>query len=238
MTYKGASRWSCGVALSFFLGTGALFMSDFGDFKEYYDTSTGGRIPTGLPGGFFIYEAEGDERILFAETNVCKMYGCESFDEFMEFVGGSFKGMVHPDDLHRIENQIQAQTLFGEKRHDYVRYRILTKQGDEHYIEDFGHLLHWHSGKSFFYVFIVDVDKNEYFNRNRNSFAEAEILSQNNETDSLTGLFNMSFFYHKIQILISSPEGRRKDFSFIHFDIPNFKLYNERHGFRLGDELL
>lgn len=207
--------------------------------NTYYDANTGGKIPTGLPGGFFIYEADDDEeKILFAETNVCKLYGCEDFNEFMEYTGGSFKGMVHPDELHRIQNQIQAQTVFGEKRHDYVRYRILTKQGEERYIEDFGHLLHWLNGKSFFYVFIIDVDKNEFFNRSRNSFAEAEILSQNNETDELTGLFNMSFFYHKIQLLLNSYEGRRKDFSFIHFDIPNFKLFNERHGFKRGDELL
>ena len=75
---------------------------------EYYDTSTGGRIPTGLPGGFFIYEAEGEEKILFAETNIVRMYGCSDFAEFMEYTKGSFKGMVHPDDLHRVENQIVA----------------------------------------------------------------------------------------------------------------------------------
>ena len=122
---------------------------------DYIDTEMGGRIPSGLPGGFFIYEAEGDETILFAETNVVNMYGCDSFDEFMEYVGGSFRGMVHPDDLHKVENQIQAQTIFSEKRHDYVRYHIVTKSGDVRYIEDFGHLLHWKNGKSFYYVFIV-----------------------------------------------------------------------------------
>ena len=205
---------------------------------EYYVTNSGGCIPSGLPGGFFIYEAEGDEKILFAETNVVKMYGCKDFEEFLEFTGGTFSGMVHPDDFIRVENQIHAQTVYGEKRHDYVRYRIKTKQGDVKYLEDFGHLLHWKNGKSFYYVFIIDVDKNEFFNLNRNSFAEAEILSGNHETDSLTGLFNMSFFYNKTQKILSSLDGRRQDISFIHFDIPNFKLYNERHGFKLGDELL
>ncbi|MCR5098666.1 MAG: GGDEF and EAL domain-containing protein [Lachnospiraceae bacterium] len=206
--------------------------------EELLYTEMGGVIPTGLPGGFFIYEAEGDERILFAEPNVIKLYDCDTFDEFMEYVGGTFSGMVHPDDLYKIQNQIQAQTMFGEKRHDYVRYRILTKSGNERYIEDFGHLLHWQGGKSFFYVFIVDVDQNEYFNRSLNSYAEAEILTATNDTDPLTGLFNMSFFYQKVQSFLSTPEGRRQDIFFIHFDIPNFKLYNERHGFRLGDELL
>ncbi len=197
-----------------------------------------GSIPTGLPGGFFVYEAEGDEKILFAEQNIVQLFGCTSFEEFMEYVRGSFQGMVHPEDLHKIENQIQAQTLFGEKRHDYVRYRIITKQGEIRYIEDFGHLLHMENGKSVFYVFIVDVDQNEYLNVNRNSFAEAELLSRNQETDTLTGLFNMSFFYYRIQMMLAQPEAWRLHIAFVYFDIPNFKLYNERHGFKLGDELL
>ena len=52
--------------------------------------------------------------------------------------------------------------------------------------------------------------QNEYFNKNRNSFAEAEILSSNTETDELTGLLNMSFFYQSVQKLLASPENRRK----------------------------
>ena len=206
--------------------------------NQFYSFGNEGVIPTGLPGGFFIYEQNDDEKVLFAEKNIIKMYGCEDFEDFLKYVGGSFRGMVHPDDFHKIQNQIQAQTIFGEQRHDYVRYRIITKQGTVRYVEDFGHLLHSVDGKSFFYVFIVDVDKNEYFNQSRNSFAEAEVLSGVQETDSLTGLFNMSFFYHKVQMMISLPESRRQQLAFVHFDIPNFKLYNERHGFKLGDELL
>ena len=60
----------------------------------------------------------------------------------------------------------------------------------------------------------------------------------NRETDELTGLFNMSFFYQRVQTLMYAPDTRRKCMSIIHFDIPNFKLFNERNGFNLGDELL
>ena len=206
--------------------------------EDYIITKSGGIIPTGLPGGFFIYEAEGEESILYAEPNVIRLYGCDSFEEFYEHVGGTFKGMVHPDDVHKVENQIVAQTTASDKRHDYVRYRILTKDGKEKYIEDFGHLLHWRNGKSFFYVFIVDVDQNEFFNKNRNSYAEAELLSAHQDTDPLTGLFNMSFFYQQVTSDLSSLVPWKGDMAFIHFDIPNFKLYNERYGFTAGDNLL
>ncbi len=206
--------------------------------KKQLHKSLRGHIPTELPGGFFIYENDEEEKILYAEENIVKLYGCENLEDFRNYVGNTFRGMVHPDDLHKVQQQIQAQTMFGEKRHDYVRYRIVPKNGEVRYIEDFGHLLHGKNGKSYFYVFIVDVDQNEYLNRSRNSMAEAEILSVNNEIDSLTGLFNMSFFYQNVQKLLERPDTRRKHVSIIHFDIPNFKLFNERNGFLLGDELL
>lgn len=206
--------------------------------EEFFATRSGGIIPTGLPGGFFVYEADRDEQILFADPNVIRLYGCDTFEDFLSYVGGCFRGMVHPDDVIGISNQIQAQTVLGDNRHDYVRYRIITKQGDVKYVEDFGHILHWLNGKSFFYVFIIDVDRNEYLNRNRNSFAESEILSGNQGVDNLTGLFNMSSFYQGVQRLLSTPEGRRSEIGIVHLDIPNFKLFNERNGFNAGDELL
>ncbi len=206
--------------------------------EGFYETYVCGHIPSGLPGGFFIYEAGGDEKILFAELNVVNMYGCETYDEFLDFVGGSFKGMVYPDDLDHIQNEIQVQTMYGNQRHDYVRYRIITKQGKVRYVEDFGHLLHRKNGKSFYYVFIVDVDRNEFYNRKRKSVAEEEILSESHNTDSLTGLCNMSSFYQKTYQIMSSFHSNQNGMTIIHFDIPNFKLYNESHGFKQGDELL
>lgn len=99
-------------------------------------------VPIGMPGGFFIYNAQDNEEIIFADPNVIRLFGCESMEEFREYVGNSFRGMIHPEDVDAVENDIMAQTFKSGKRHDYVRYRIITKQGDIRYLEDFGHLLH------------------------------------------------------------------------------------------------
>ena len=195
------------------------------------------RIPSGLPGGFFIYEAQGNEEIYFAEQNVIELFGCKDIAEFRQHVKNSFCGMVHPDDLDRVQNEIKAQTFTSGKFHDYVRYRILTKQGDVRFIEDFGHLIHGEDGKKYFYVYIVDVDADEYFNRDNRSFAEAEIMAQHQNTDQLTGLLNMASFYEKVQELILDEEARR-GLTFLHFDILNFKMFNDNYGFERGDDLL
>ena len=194
-------------------------------------------IPGGLPGGFFVYEAEGAEEIYFAEQNVIELFGCKNIAELKELTDNSFGGMVHPEDLERIQNDIQAQTFTSEKTHDYVRYRIVTKQGEIRYVEDFGHLIHGENGKKFFYVYIVDVNADEYYNRDANSFAEAEIMAMHQHTDKLTGLANMSAFYESVQAKLDDDEQRTGLF-FLHFDILNFKMFNDNYGFERGDDLL
>lgn len=196
-------------------------------------------IPDKLPGGFFIYNAQGEEEILFADANVIRMYGCTDFADFKKHVGNSFLGMVYPDDLSKIHGSISSQVMFGEKRHDYVRYRIKRKDGEIRYVEDFGHLLHGEDGRSYFYVYIIDVEREEFLNKNLNSYAEAQVLAMNQDTDPLTGLYNMVSFYEKAAVFMKEAEkAATQKVTFVYFDIMNFKFYNEQFGFNQGDMLL
>ena len=72
------------------------------------------RIPASLPGGFFIYRATGTEDVCFADKNVLDLYGCETMEEFRAHTGNSFRGMVCPEDLDRVEREIAAQTFVAE----------------------------------------------------------------------------------------------------------------------------
>ena len=67
-----------------------------------------------LPGGFFIYHADGNEDLIYFNKQIPAMYGCKSDDEFIRFVGNSFRGMVHPEDLERVEAEIAFQIGKGE----------------------------------------------------------------------------------------------------------------------------
>ena len=195
-------------------------------------------IPTPVPGGFFIYNANGAEEILYADDNVIRLFGCKDMEEFRVFTKNSFMGMVYHEDLYKIENAIQSQTLHSGKVHDYVRYRIQTKDREIRYVEDFGHLVHSPNGKSYFYVFIKDMDKDEYFNHSDSSFAEEHVFAMSRNNDLLTGLYNMSYFHQQVQKMMYTRDERLKGMAFVHFDIASFKLFNERYGFQKGDELL
>ncbi len=195
-------------------------------------------IPTGLPGGFFVYYANDAEEIVFADENVIALYDCEDMNEFRELTGNSFKGMVIEDDYEKTKGDISKQTVFGEMRHDYVRYRIKTKTGRIRYVEDFGHLINSGEGTSFYYVYIVDIDQNEYFNANKNSYAEAQVLEMNKECDSLTGMWNQAHFYQVVQEKMLDKDMLDRGMYIIYFDLNHFKLFNEKYGFEKGDELL
>ena len=87
------------------------------------------------------------------------IYGCESIDEFFQLTGGSFRGMVHPEDWERVEREINWQTQHSDENMDYVQYRIVRKDGQVRWIDDCGHLesSKWGEENRLFYVLIQDI---------------------------------------------------------------------------------
>lgn len=110
-----------------------------------------------MPGGFFIYYADGGEEIVYINEAVVRIFGCETREEFQELTGNSFRGIVHPDDLERVENSIVQQISESQYDLDYVEYRIVRKDGEIRWVEDYGHFIHSDVIGDFFYVFIGDA---------------------------------------------------------------------------------
>ncbi|MGN0466965.1 MAG: EAL domain-containing protein, partial [Lachnospiraceae bacterium] len=111
-----------------------------------------------MPGGFFTYEADGDERILSSNQYLWNLFGCDTEEEFMEYVGGSFKGIVCPEELERVEESIKKQIEGSANDMDYVEYHIIKKDGTRTPVVDYGHLDRLEEG-NIFYVFISEIKK-------------------------------------------------------------------------------
>ena len=109
--------------------------------------------------GFFIYRAIGDEQILYANPAVMTIFGYDTMGEFMDAIGGSFKGMVHPEDRNRVEWEIKDQIRQSDTHMDYVQYRIIRKDGQIRWVDDCGHLesSQWGEEHQLYYVFIKDI---------------------------------------------------------------------------------
>lgn len=193
------------------------------------------RIPTNLPGGFFVYRATGSEELCFADQNVLNLYSCDTLDEFRTLTGNSFRGMVHPEDLDRVESEIYSQTFHSGNRHDYVHYRICTRQGEIKYVEDFGHLVYDGDGDSFFYVFIVDVEESEYEKLDHASWEERIVYHRSERRNELTGLIYEDAFYSACKRNLTNV---KINWLLIAIDLQNFKLFNEWYGREKGDQVL
>ena len=193
-------------------------------------------IPSGFSGGFFVYNALGKQEIFFADPNVIQLFECTDIADLRQLTGNSFRGMVYPEDLDQVESNILAQTFESGKRHDYVRYRIRTKNGNIRYIEDFGHLLHGENGQAMFYVYIADVKQEDFFNRSQNSYAEAQVFSMNKRIDPLTGLLKVTAFYSEDQeILLNQLADGGEPTQILIFDILGLRRINHLKGRDAGN---
>ena len=115
------------------------------------------QITEGMPGGFFIYHADGNEELIYANMAMIAMCGCDSFEDLKRHIGGSFRGLVHPDDLLRVENSIQDQIGNNSTALDYVEYRIKRKNGATRWLRDYGRFVHTELYGDVFYVFVEDA---------------------------------------------------------------------------------
>ena len=101
--------------------------------------------------------AEQPEKLIFANDLCCSIWGCKNFDEFNELVGGSFKGIVHPDDYERAEKEIWHQIDNGDTGLDQVKYRTIKKDGSVINIADYGRLVRDREIGDIFYVFVAEI---------------------------------------------------------------------------------
>ncbi len=114
------------------------------------------KIAEFIPGGFFIYYAEGKQELLYSNRTVWRIFGCESFEEFKALTGNTFKGMVHPLDYRAMEESIAHQIHYSEESLDHLEFRIIKKNGEIAWLTDFGRKANTDKGPVFF-VFIEDI---------------------------------------------------------------------------------
>lgn len=114
-------------------------------------------ISNGIPGGFFIYHADGDEELIYTNRTLLRFFGCATLEEFKALTGYTFKGMVHPEDIDAVEASISRQIAEDKYNMDYVEYRIIQKDGSVRWVEDYGHFMRTKAYGDIFCVFIDDA---------------------------------------------------------------------------------
>ena len=163
-----------------------------------------GYLPTAIewmgeqvPGGFFIYRADESTELIYVNSATIKMFGCKDLLDFKLLTGYTFRGMVYPRDYPSIEKSIEEQIAnYHNQNRDFVKYRIVRRDGSIRWVEDYGHLSELPGYGSVYYVFIGDItDKylaQEENNRRNNVFntmlEQLEASSKTALTAMLTNL--------------------------------------------------
>ena len=112
-----------------------------------------------MSAGFMIYRPDNKGEILYVNPPVVQLLGCRTLTEFKEQTGYTFNGFVHPEDLKRVEWEINSQIEETDRNMDYIRYRVVQKDGSIRWVDDVGHLetSEYINGPKMFYVFISDI---------------------------------------------------------------------------------
>ena len=110
-----------------------------------------------MPGGFFLYRAEQPGELLYANGAVMSIFGCENAEDFKTLTGNTFRGMVHPDDYEAVCQDVNAQLLAGKEKLDHVEYRIIRRDGEVRWVDDYGHYTETDAYGGIFYVFASDI---------------------------------------------------------------------------------
>lgn len=214
--------------------------------RTYFDEHTLSGIEPileGMPGGLFIYHADGDEELMYINSAVLRIFGCDTEEEFRSLTGYTFRGMVHPDDIDEVERSIQIQIANSIYDFDYVEYRIIQKDGTIRWIEDYGHFMHTDVYGDIFYVFIDDSTE-----RLKNHMSELEKMNEELRTIyARESQYRKAILYDAISFFeinltkdcflsayIQMQDGQLRDF-FEHSGIPRFEKYSDYVRYRMRD---
>ncbi|MDD6258262.1 MAG: diguanylate cyclase [Erysipelotrichaceae bacterium] len=113
-------------------------------------------VAENLPVCFFVYQADESQKILVISDSLLQLCECENYREFLDYSGGTFRSIIHPDDREYVEKTICKQIASNKNGLDEVDYRIITKNGNIRHIHDLGRLVKGTRKGDVFYVVVYD----------------------------------------------------------------------------------
>ncbi len=170
-----------------------------------------------MPGGFMVYKGSGNGEILYVNKALISMYECENKEDFMLLTGGTYKGMIYPEDLPQVEEGIRRQLERHDDRFDRLNYRIRTRSGSIKHVEDFGRYSEETSEGLICYAFISGLEQ---------------------VPDLLTGLPNRTDFLNRAEKYARVCLDNAKMAVMVSFNLSGMKGFNSRNGIKEGDRLL
>ena len=117
-------------------------------------------IAENVPGAIVVHGIVDDGEILFANEELVRLFECDDLGDFMDWVHGSYKNVIHPDDQERVKSELIGQgALEYVGRKDFVDFRILTKQGNVRHVANNGRLVEIEGIGKVLYELLINYDE-------------------------------------------------------------------------------
>lgn len=176
-----------------------------------------------MAGGALICRACKGHELLYANANMVRLFECEDYADFVNFVGNSYDGMVTPAQLSAIDKEVDLQINELKKTSGHLFYHVKTKKGNLHLVEEHWSLVQDEKEGPIFYVFIVS----------------REFENNGADYDPVTGLYGKVRFRKYVsgkcrQACKNDPT----EYAIVYLNFVNFKLLNINRGIAEGDACL
>lgn len=145
-----------------------------------------------IHGGLFIYKADSNKELLYANKAVCDIFGCESKADFKKISGFTLRGMIHPDDYNSVCGLIEKQIREDHTEQDIVEYRIIRKDGEIRWVNYYGQYMGTDSEHGLCFVFISD-------NTDMHRQAESDKAVRSAVIETLTKVYDSVWLINDVQ---------------------------------------
>lgn len=94
-------------------------------------------IANGIPGALLVSYADEQGGVLYANHDMLRLFECDSFEEFAQWIKGNIREIVYFEDAARVEHRRKEILAENDVNKEYsYRYHITTKKGVLHEVED------------------------------------------------------------------------------------------------------
>lgn len=143
-----------------------------------------------FPGGIVLVSMDAEEKILVVNQGICRFYQCASKQEFLDYTGGLYRGMMSSDEYVPLRDLYQRHEEQDKDNADspwIYHFLMQTKEGHFRRLEGLlSPLEHPQLGRVWSIHFIQSQTREEAL-----------------ETDSVTGLMGRHAFYKKALAIAS-----------------------------------
>ncbi|MBQ8949635.1 MAG: EAL domain-containing protein [Eubacterium sp.] len=176
-----------------------------------------------MRGGAVIYRASENCELLYANTDMVRLFECDDYDDFMEYTGGNFKGVVNGTQYSHVQNEIDIRLSETDSNFGYNFFNIRTQKGNVRHVVN-----HW--------TLVNDEQEGRIFYCN---LYLRHLHATVSETDLITGLNGRTLFNnYVIGINNKDYETDKDSYAIVYINIVHFKLLNINRGVNEGDRCL